>query len=91
MISGIEGQRYPFKVPVVVQGGTSAGKTVNILMDKVLDYGIRRPGEIITVVTDSFPNLRTGAMRDFLDICRESTNYPHGTRLTPPSIYQMTH
>lgn len=56
----------------VVQGGTSAGKTVNILMDKVLDYGIRRPGEIITVVTDSFPNLRTGAMRDFLDICRET-------------------
>ncbi len=56
----------------IVQGGTSAGKTVNILMDKVLDYGIRRPGEIITVVTDSFPNLRTGAMRDFLDICRET-------------------
>lgn len=56
----------------VIQGGTSAGKTVNILIDKVLNYAILQPGEVITVVTDSFPNLRTGAMRDFLDICRET-------------------
>lgn len=56
----------------VVQGGTSAGKTINILLAKVLDYAILHPGEIITTVTDSFPNLRTGAMRDFLDICRET-------------------
>lgn len=56
----------------VVQGGTSAGKTVNILIDKILNYAIIHPGEVITVVTDSFPNLRTGAMRDFLDICRET-------------------
>lgn len=56
----------------VIQGGTSAGKTVNILIDKILNYAIIHPGEVITVVTDSFPNLRTGAMRDFLDICRET-------------------
>lgn len=56
----------------VVQGGTSAGKTVDILLDKVLNYAILHPGEVITTVTDSFPNLRTGAMRDFLDICRET-------------------
>ena len=56
----------------VVQGGTSSGKTVDILLDKVLNYAILHPGEVITTVTDSFPNLRTGAMRDFLDICRET-------------------
>lgn len=55
----------------VVQGGTSAGKTIAILLD-VLDWNLTNSGKISTVVTDSFPNLRTGAMRDFLDICRET-------------------
>lgn len=55
----------------VVQGGTSAGKTIAILWF-VLNWAIEHPGKICTVVSDTFPNLRTGAMRDFLDICRET-------------------
>lgn len=55
----------------VVQGGTSAGKTIAILW-YVLNWAIENPGKICTVVSDTFPNLRTGAMRDFLDICRET-------------------
>lgn len=55
----------------VVQGGTSAGKTIAILW-YVLNWAIEHPGKICTVVSDTFPNLRTGAMRDFLDICRET-------------------
>lgn len=55
----------------VVQGGTSAGKTIAILW-YVLNWAIEHPGKVCTVVSDTFPNLRTGAMRDFLDICRET-------------------
>lgn len=55
----------------VVQGGTSAGKTIAILW-YVLNWAIENPGKVCTIVSDSFPNLRTGAMRDFLDICRDT-------------------
>lgn len=55
----------------VVQGGTSAGKTIAILW-YVLNWAIEHPGKVCTIVSDTFPNLRTGAMRDFLDICRET-------------------
>lgn len=55
----------------VIQGGTSAGKTIAILLD-ILEWSIENDGKISTVVSDTFPNLRTGAMRDFLDICRET-------------------
>ncbi len=55
----------------VVQGGTSAGKTIAILC-YVLNWAIEHPNKVCTIVSDTFPNLRTGAMRDFLDICRET-------------------
>ncbi len=55
----------------VVQGGTSAGKTIAILI-YILNWAIEHSGKVVTVATDTFPNLRTGAMRDFLDICRET-------------------
>lgn len=55
----------------VVQGGTSAGKTIAILC-YILNWAIEHQGKICTIVSDTFPNLRTGAMRDFQDICRET-------------------
>lgn len=55
----------------IIQGGTSAAKTISILLD-IIDWSITNGGKISTVATDTFPNLRTGAMRDFLDICRDT-------------------
>lgn len=55
----------------MVQGGTSAGKTIAILLDE-LNYAIEHPNTITSIITDTFPNLRIGAMRDFLDICNET-------------------
>lgn len=51
----------------IVQGGTSAAKTISILM-KLIDDSFESRGEIISVCTDTFPNLRRGAMRDFKNI-----------------------
>lgn len=56
---------------IVEQGGTSAGKTIAILW-VLLDYAIAHSGKVISIVSDTFPNLKKGAMRDFLDICRET-------------------
>lgn len=56
---------------IIEQGGTSAGKTIAILW-VLLDYALNNAGKIVSIVSDTFPNLRKGAMRDFLDICRET-------------------
>lgn len=56
---------------IVEQGGTSAGKTISILLI-LLDWAITRPNKIVSIVSDTLPNLRKGAMRDFLNICRET-------------------
>lgn len=55
----------------VIQGGTSAGKTIAVLI-LLLNYALEHKNEVITIVTDTFPNLRTGAMRDWLKICQET-------------------
>lgn len=56
---------------IVEQGGTSAGKTIAILM-VLLDYALTHSNKIVSIVSDTLPNLRKGAMRDFLNICRET-------------------
>ena len=55
----------------IVQGGTSAGKTIAILLDE-LNESILQPSILTSVVTDTMPNLRRGAIRDFLKICHET-------------------
>lgn len=52
----------------IIQGGTSAGKTISILIS-LINEAITQENILISVVSDTFPNLRRGAMRDFLNIC----------------------
>lgn len=51
----------------VVQGGTSAGKTFGIL-PILIDRAIKNPGLEISVVSETIPHLRRGAIKDFLKI-----------------------
>lgn len=54
-----------------VPGGTSAGKTIGIL-EVLIDLAQRDKRITLTsVVSESFPHLRRGAMRDFLLIMKE--------------------
>jgi len=57
-----------------VAGGTSAGKTISILQI-LIDYAQSTKGELISVVSESFPHLRRGAMRDFLNIMEAQGYY----------------
>lgn len=47
----------------VVQGGTSAGKTYDIVA-MLADMSFDADGEVFSLCTDSFPNLKRGMMRD---------------------------
>ena len=51
----------------VIQGGTSAGKTFGII-PILIDRCIRFPLTETSVVSESIPHLRRGAMKDFLKI-----------------------
>lgn len=63
---------------IIEQGGTSAGKTIATLI-VLLNYALENTGKVISIVSDTFPNLRKGAMRDFLNICRETNVLEIGT------------
>lgn len=53
----------------VIQGGTSAGKTFAVL-PILIDKAIRIPNREISVVSESIPHLKRGAIRDFKKIMR---------------------
>lgn len=50
-----------------VRGGTSASKTISILF-WLIDYCQSTKGDLCTVVSESYPHLSDGAMRDFKNI-----------------------
>lgn len=58
----------------VVRGGTSAGKTFTIL-PLLASYAAKYSGKEISVVAESIPHLRRGALKDFLKIMAETGRY----------------
>lgn len=57
-----------------VQGGTSASKTVSILIFLIALSQSDKTPKLTSVVSESFPHLKRGAIRDFLDIM-QTHNY----------------
>lgn len=51
----------------VIQGGTSAGKTIAILLI-LLEYATKHPDKVITIASINMPHLKRGALRDFRNI-----------------------
>ena len=58
----------------IIQGGTSAGKTFGIL-PVLIDKCTRQAGLEVSVVAESIPHLRRGALRDFQKIMRWTGRY----------------
>lgn len=56
-----------------IQGGTSASKTISILM-WLIHYAQTNKDKLASVVSESFPHLKRGAIKDFLNIL-QSQNY----------------
>ena len=51
----------------IIQGGTSAGKTYNIL-PILYSKAVKHPNTVVSVVSESIPHLRRGAIKDFIGI-----------------------
>jgi len=51
----------------IVQGGTSSSKTYSII-PMLITYANQYPKQVISIVSESIPHLRRGAIRDFLNI-----------------------
>ena len=58
----------------VIPGGTSAGKTYSIL-PILIDKACKTPNLEISVVSESVPHLRKGALKDFLKIMKATGRY----------------
>ena len=54
-----------------VPGGTSAGKTYGIIPIEI-DYATKNPGTETSIVSESIPHLRRGALKDFEKIMRDT-------------------
>ena len=51
----------------IIQGGSSAGKTIAVLLI-LIDRAQSEKGKLFSVVSESMPHLKRGAIRDFLSI-----------------------
>ena len=58
----------------IIKGGSSAGKTICILLI-LIDYAIKNEGEVISVVTGTVPALRRGAYKDFIQLLKGLNRY----------------
>lgn len=58
----------------IIQGGTSAGKTFGIL-PILIDKATKNSNIEISVVAESIPHLRRGALKDFLNIMKWTGRY----------------
>lgn len=58
----------------IIQGGTSAGKTYGII-PILIDSAAKQPNLEISIVSESIPHLRRGALKDFLKIMAETNRF----------------
>lgn len=59
----------------LIAGGTSASKTISVLLYLIAMAQTDKTPTLTSVVSESFPHLRRGAMRDFLNIMQEHGYY----------------
>ncbi len=70
-----------------VPGGTSASKTVSILLYLIARAQVDTTPTITSIVSESFPHLRKGVMRDFLNILKEHNYFKEARWDKTNSIY----
>ena len=58
----------------IIQGGTSAGKTFGVI-PILIDNAMKSNNLEISIVAESIPHLRRGALKDFLKIMKWTNRY----------------
>ena len=59
----------------IIQGGTAAGKTIGIIMYLIMRALHDEKPTLTSIVSESFPHLKRGAIRDFLSIMEAQEGY----------------
>jgi phage terminase large subunit len=72
-----------------VCGGTSASKTISILLYLIAMAQTDTKPTLTSIVSESFPHLKRGAMRDFLNILKEHNYYQDKAWNRTDSIYMF--
>ena len=72
----------------IIQGGTSASKTYSILA-VLINKAIIQPNLEISVVAESIPHLRRGALKDFLKILKWTNRFDDNQFNKSLLIYQF--
>lgn len=73
----------------IIPGGSSAGKTFSIL-PILIDFAIKNPQTSISVVSESLPHLKRGALRDFINIMKLTNRYIDKNWNRSNNIYNFT-
>ena len=71
-----------------VYGGSSSGKTYNILC-KLYQDAVDNPGETITVASNTLANLKKGAIRDFKNILLSRDAFDSDAWKKSESVYEL--
>lgn len=72
-----------------IAGGTAASKTISVLLI-LIDKAQSEGNILISVVSESLPHLKRGAMRDFLNIMKEHGYYKESEWNRTDSIYTFS-
>ena len=70
----------------VIQGGTSSGKTYGII-PILIDWAIKNPRKRITVVAESIPAVKDGALKIFQDVMFETNRWIESHWIGNPMEY----
>lgn len=73
----------------IVQGGTWAGKTYGI-MAVVIDYLIKHPKKHLTVVTETIPAIKKGALANFFEIMMNTGRWMQSNYNATERIYKFS-
>lgn len=73
----------------IIQGGTAAGKTVAILMYLITKALTDKEPSLTSVVSESFPHLKRGVIRDFLNIMQAQDGYEDSRWNKTDYIYEL--
>jgi phage terminase large subunit len=71
----------------IIQGGTSASKTISILLYLIAYAQTDKKKTLTSVVSESIPHLKRGAIRDFKNIMKEHNYWKDSNWSASDSIY----
>lgn len=75
---------------IINQGGSSSSKTYSALQLLLLLIRSDKKGDVTSVVAESLPHIKRGALRDFTNICEQNPGYSAGLTFNKTDMFYET-